>query len=163
MSVATPPAREFAAGQAVSLREARPKLPAGSWGHVGEVRHGRVWVGFPTPGGVAEVLELAPKEAEALLEPAWVKDGPESLASLARTAVEIQHAVNGSGLAHGLAEVHAELRRIYPGKPTEFFNQHPVVRLWVHQLAALAGVVRGIQEYHETYAQVTAMAEGRAG
>lgn len=65
------------------------------------------------------------------------KDIPSNL--MAIDALRAQGACNGTALAISLAEHIKELRASFPSKSTDWYNQHPVVYLIVHQLLHLSG------------------------
>ena len=57
-------------------------------------------------------------------------------------ALDVQDACNLSGVlksfAHMIDDVWAEAREV--GQATEYFNQHPIVRLWIDKLCHLARI-----------------------
>jgi hypothetical protein len=73
-------------------------------------------------------------------------------------AINVQSACNLSGVAHSLSravaaiwdEAHAQ------GKGTQWVNQHPIVVLYVAQLAALSGVapIADLDAYNKAYTAV---------
>jgi hypothetical protein len=136
-------------------------LPAMTLGKVSVVLPTEISVTFPEVRDQPTVVVLSLLDADLLLEPAWVRQGRASLGELARTALTIQEACNGSGLAHGLAEVHSDLRLLFPDEGTEFFNRHPIVRLWIYKLADLARLRPSPDDFGPLYASVAQLAQER--
>ena len=63
-----------------------------------------------------------------------------SLQQAARTALDVQNAVNLSGVVRSLSEIVTEV--LWPearklGKGTEYANTHPIVTLFLHKLLSL--------------------------
>ena len=71
------------------------------------------------------------------------------LSALCADALAVQGACNLSGVVHSMSRAVSELRGIYPGQSTDFFNTHPVVLLYVDKLQSLA--VGGALTMHDAY------------
>lgn len=63
----------------------------------------------------------------------------KTLKDWADIATSVQNACNLSGVVHSLSELMTWLRETYPGKGTDWYNQHPLVILFVSKLEALSG------------------------
>lgn len=61
-----------------------------------------------------------------------------TLAQLAQEALDIQNACNLTGLVHGFSRSLRRLRDLEPDKGTDYYNQHPIVLLWVDKLQDLS-------------------------
>lgn len=57
-----------------------------------------------------------------------------TLADLAREALQVQDAVNLSGVVHSFSKVMSQLHELYPEEGTEFFNTHPIAILWADKI-----------------------------
>lgn len=60
-----------------------------------------------------------------------------TLAQLAREAIEVQMAVNLSGVVHSFSRSITRLRELYPHEGTYFFNTHPVAVMWADKIKDL--------------------------
>jgi hypothetical protein len=89
-----------------------------------------------------------------------------TLPQVARTALDVQGAVNLSGVLHSLDQIVTnvlwpEARRLDKG--TEFVNSHPIITLFLHKLVSLNGAEcfcsECIAHYSRTNTAVQKMAE----
>lgn len=82
----------------------------------------------------------------------------------AQTALQVQDAVNLSGVVHSFAEATSALwdEAHRQGKGTSFVNRHPIATLFLAKLAELNGMGFPTIErpYYEALPQVQAIAEG---
>ena len=60
------------------------------------------------------------------------------LAQLAQEALDIQNACNLSGVVHAWSRSISRLRELCPKEDTDFYNQHPISRLFADKCASLA-------------------------
>lgn len=84
-----------------------------------------------------------------------------TLADLAREALQVQDACNLSGVIHGFSRAISQLRVVCPDQGTEFYNTHPICRLWaskVHDLARLG--CSNYERYDAAYTECQRIAEG---
>ena len=89
-----------------------------------------------------------------------------ALRQAAQTALEIQNAVNLSGVVHSLDEIVTnvlwpEARR--QGKGTKYVNTHSIVTLFLHKLTSLNGSECFCSECINGYSRATAEVERIAG
>lgn len=81
-----------------------------------------------------------------------------SLQQAAQTTLDVQNAVNLSGVIHTLDQIvtdviWSEARRL--GKGTEFVNSHPIITLFLHKLASLNGGECFCSQCIATYSRAT--------
>jgi hypothetical protein len=89
-----------------------------------------------------------------------------SIQDAAKLALEVQNAVNLSGVLRSLDEIVRDV--IWPatrkqGKGTAYVNTHPVVTLFLHKLMSLNGCECFCSECISTYSKATAEVEKIAG
>jgi hypothetical protein len=85
-----------------------------------------------------------------------------SLSQAAQTALEVQDAINLSGVLHTLDEIVSDV--IWPearklGKGTAYVNTHPIVTLFLHKLASLNHSECFCSECIASYARANAEVE----
>ena len=100
---------------------------------VAEALHDIEWVDSCDYGAGDEVRAI--RAVLALPE----KKDERSLAELHREALQVQDAVNLSGVVHSFSRTMHRLRELVPGKDTEFYNRHPIAILFSSKIADLTG------------------------
>ncbi len=85
----------------------------------------------------------------------------KTMKQLAQEALDVQDAVNLSGLVHGWSRSISDLRALLPNVGTDAINQHPVNKMWASKVHDLARMGLGdMMELSKAYDACKALAEG---
>jgi len=60
-----------------------------------------------------------------------------TLQELAQETIAVQDACNLTGVVHGMSRAMTNLRELFPGEGTDFFNHHPISRMWADKIYSL--------------------------
>jgi hypothetical protein len=82
---------------------------------------------------------------------------PKTLAELAREALLVQDACNIGGVSRSFAQAMADLHAHVPG--TNERNTHPITRVWIDKLSALAGIQSNDPYLIEEFKRVRELAD----
>ncbi len=83
----------------------------------------------------------------------------KTIQQLAKDALNVQNASNLSGVVHSFSQAFTDLRALYPGKGTDWFNQHPIVKLWSDKVGHLAGTQSFDWDSSTAYRRVNELVE----
>lgn len=105
------------------------------------------------------------KEALMTNEEIFDLPRPRSLQELAQEVLQVQDAVNLSGVVHSWSKSITRLRELVMGNPcksTDEFNRHPINRLWAAKCSALSCVptLDSFADYETAYAACQQLAKG---
>lgn len=79
----------------------------------------------------------------------------------AEMAIISQNACNLSGVAHSFSEVITAVRQELGNPSTGEVNEHPVCKLFLFQMASLAGILTHHTGYSEAHAACVKLMEGQ--
>lgn len=84
----------------------------------------------------------------------------KTLKNMAKRVLFSQSACNLSGIVHSFSRDMSDLRKMLPGKGTEFYNTHPFCRLYAEQIGHLTGMGGGNSDtYSKAFSECTALSE----
>lgn len=75
---------------------------------------------------------------------------PKTMEELAKDAIQLQDACNGSGVAHTLVRMYSDLRELGV-TDTNALNRHPVIQLTLFKLMSLADCQVNMDDFERAY------------